>query len=40
MADEKKRPTTAAGCPVVDNQNMMTAGPQGHSYSNFIKATQ
>lgn len=29
MADEKKRLTTAAGCPVVDNQNVMTAGPRG-----------
>lgn len=33
MADEKKRLTTAAGGPVVDIQNVMTAGPRGHSYS-------
>lgn len=25
----KKKLTTAAGCPVVDNQNVMTAGPRG-----------
>lgn len=37
MADEKKRLTTAAGCPVVDNQNVMTASPQDHSYSNLLK---
>ncbi|MFZ2853290.1 MAG: catalase [Rhodocyclaceae bacterium] len=28
MSNEKKL-TTAAGCPVVDNQNTMTAGPRG-----------
>jgi len=28
MSNEKKL-TTAAGCPVVDNQNVMTAGPRG-----------
>ena len=28
MNDQKKL-TTAAGCPVVDNQNTMTAGPRG-----------
>ena len=27
--DEKKRLTTAAGAPVADNQNIMTAGPRG-----------
>ena len=26
---EKKKLTTAAGAPVVDNQNAMTAGPRG-----------
>ncbi|MBX3301165.1 MAG: catalase [Nitrospira sp.] len=26
---EKKKLTTNAGCPVVDNQNVMTAGPRG-----------
>jgi catalase len=25
----KKKLTTAAGCPVADNQNVMTAGPRG-----------
>ena len=25
----KKKLTTAAGCPVADNQNIMTAGPRG-----------
>src|SRR5690606_15851001 len=25
----KKKLTTNAGCPVVDNQNVMTAGPRG-----------
>jgi catalase len=29
MADRKKRLTTAAGAPVVDNQNVITAGPRG-----------
>ena len=29
MSDAKKPLTTAAGCPVVDNQNTMTAGPRG-----------
>jgi catalase len=29
MADEKKKLTTEAGAPVVDNQNAMTAGPRG-----------
>ena len=31
MAPNKKKPklTTAAGAPVVDNQNTMTAGPRG-----------
>lgn len=28
MSDKKKL-TTNAGCPVVDNQNVMTAGPRG-----------
>jgi catalase len=28
MSDKKKL-TTSAGCPVVDNQNVMTAGPRG-----------
>ena len=28
MSNEKKL-TTAFGCPVVDNQNTMTAGPRG-----------
>ena len=27
----KKPLTTNAGCPVVDNQNVMTAGPLAHS---------
>ena len=27
--DKKKKLTTAAGAPVVDNQNIMTAGPRG-----------
>ena len=27
--DDKKNLTTAAGVPVVDNQNAMTAGPRG-----------
>jgi catalase len=27
--DEKKKLTTNAGCPVVDNQNVLTAGPRG-----------
>lgn len=26
---DKKKLTTAAGSPVVDNQNAMTAGPRG-----------
>ncbi|SDH57263.1 catalase [Nitrosomonas sp. Nm132] len=26
---DKKKLTTSAGCPVVDNQNVMTAGPRG-----------
>jgi catalase len=29
MAEKKKKLTTAAGAPVVDNQNVMTAGPRG-----------
>lgn len=29
MNDEKKKLTTAAGAPVADNQNVMTAGPRG-----------
>ena len=29
MADEKKKLTSVAGTPVVDNQNAMTAGPRG-----------
>ena len=29
MSDEKTRLTTANGCPVADNQNVMTAGPRG-----------
>lgn len=29
MAEEKPKLTTAAGCPVVDNQNVLTAGPRG-----------
>ena len=29
MKDEKKNLTTAAGAPVPDNQNVMTAGPRG-----------
>lgn len=29
MSDENKKLTTNAGCPVVDNQNVMTAGPRG-----------
>lgn len=27
--NDKKKLTTSAGCPVVDNQNVMTAGPRG-----------
>src|SRR5512132_686434 len=27
--DDQKKLTTNAGCPVVDNQNVMTAGPRG-----------
>ncbi len=30
MKDEKKKLTTAAGAPVPDNQNSMTAGQRGH----------
>jgi catalase len=26
---DKKTPTTVAGAPVVDNQNVLTAGPRG-----------
>lgn len=26
---EKKKLTTSVGCPVVDNQNVLTAGPEG-----------
>jgi catalase len=29
MSDEKKKLTTTNGCPVADNQNVMTAGPRG-----------
>ncbi len=29
MKDEKKKLTTNAGAPVVDNQNIMTAGKRG-----------
>ena len=29
MKDKSKKLTTNAGCPVVDNQNVMTAGPRG-----------
>jgi len=29
MSDQKKKLTTAAGAPVADNQNTMTAGPRG-----------
>ena len=29
MSDETRKLTTAAGAPVVDNQNTMTAGPRG-----------
>ena len=29
MNEKKTSLTTAAGCPVVDNQNVMTAGPRG-----------
>lgn len=29
MSVENKKLTTNAGCPVVDNQNVMTAGPRG-----------
>ena len=29
MKDEKKKLTTTVGAPVVDNQNIMTAGPRG-----------
>ena len=29
MKDEKKKLTTNAGAPVVDNQNIMSAGPRG-----------
>ena len=32
---EKKKLTTNAGAPVVDNQNTMTAGPCGPDYSLF-----
>ena len=34
MSKEKKL-TTNAGAPVVDNQNIMTAGPRGPDYSLF-----
>ena len=29
MKDKKKKLTTRTGAPVVDNQNIMTAGPRG-----------
>ena len=29
MKEKKKKLTTAAGAPVVDNQNVITAGPRG-----------
>jgi len=29
MKDEKKKLTTRNGAPVVDNQNVLTAGPRG-----------
>ncbi|MCC7212312.1 MAG: catalase, partial [Candidatus Brocadia sp.] len=29
MRDKKEKLTTAAGAPVPDNQNVMTAGPRG-----------
>jgi catalase len=32
---QKKKLTTNAGTPVVDNQNTMTAGPCGPDYSLF-----
>jgi hypothetical protein len=32
---QKKKFTTNAGAPVVDNQNIMTAGPCGPDYSLF-----
>jgi len=32
---QKKKLTTNAGAPVVDNQNIMTAGPRGPDYSLF-----
>ena len=32
---QKKKLTTNAGAPVVDNQNTMTAGPRGPDYSLF-----
>ena len=31
----KKKLTTNAGAPVVDNRNIMTAGPRGPDYSLF-----
>jgi len=33
--NRKKKLTTNAGAPVVDNQNTMTAGPCGPDYSLF-----
>ena len=32
---QKKKLTTNAGVPVVDNQNIMTPGPRGPDYSLF-----
>ncbi|MEK6851122.1 MAG: catalase, partial [Candidatus Thermoplasmatota archaeon] len=29
MGEKRKRMTTAAGIPVADNQNSLTAGPRG-----------
>jgi catalase len=35
---QKKKLTTNAGVPVVDNQNTMTAGPCGPDYSLFYES--
>lgn len=30
--DSEQKLTSISGCPVVDNQNVLTAGPRGHSF--------
>jgi len=36
----QKKLTTNAGAPVVDNQNIMTAGPHGTDYSLFNERSE